>query len=494
MLSNLKHRTARAGRTAALLVASLGLGISWTGAAMTAGAGVLMAAPHVQAAQNDQDVIIFRSGQEARGEILEETPTTIRMRVKVAGIAAETSYNKADILSITRATRDGAEKKDESKPDPRAAGRTPAPAAAAAATPGDPNRKKVYVMELSGWFGEEISQTPIRQAVRDAKRLEADYIIVKLNNDWSFNRRTEMAEDIPEDAGAFDQLWRAIDIEPIFREEIPRDWGGTPPKVIFWVKNAMAGAAFLPFSCRDIYFFSDGKMGGIGHLDKIFDGVGDEVARQKQYSLRLTRAEGLAIAGGYDPRIVRAMAWTEYVLSVRFEGGRPVFIEGQPERDGDILLANNGRDDAQKDTIEALARGEGKNVLTLKADIALKLGVSKGTADSVSDLMYLLGISRNHEILKTQSDQIMKAWRDGIDNAKRSLRRLARDFEQVQVGGDYRERTAARGRQIRIIEEMQNIIKRYEEAFDPRSIGVPDWNTLNILKEQIKLAQLADRR
>jgi hypothetical protein len=256
----------------------------------------------------------------------------------------------------------------------------------------------------------------------------------------------------------------------------------------------MAGAAFLPFSCRDIYFFSDGKMGGIGHLDKIFDGVGDEVARQKQYSLRLTRAEGLAIAGGYDPRIVRAMAWTEYVLSVRFEGGRPVFIEGQPERDGDILLANNGRDDAQKDTIEALARGEGKNVLTLKADIALKLGVSKGTADSVSDLMYLLGISRNHEILKTQSDQIMKAWRDGIDNAKRSLRRLARDFEQVQVGGDYRERTAARGRQIRIIEEMQNIIKRYEEAFDPRSIGVPDWNTLNILKEQIKLAQLADRR
>lgn len=493
MFSQLKNRTARAAQTATLLLASLGLGAAWTGSALTA--GILIApAPAVAAASDEKnDTVIFRSGQTVKGEILEETPTTIRMRVEVAGIRAETTYNKSDILSITRGTGAGADAKPaEGRPAARP-GSTPAPATAAA-SPGDPNRKRVYVLELTGLFGKDITQTPVRDAIRDARNNNADYIIVNLNNDWSVNHGTELAEDRPDDQGAFDMLFRALDIEPIFREEIPREWDN-PPKIVFWVRNAMGGAAFLPLSCRDIYFHSQGRMGGIGFMDTMFDGVGDEEVRQKQYSLRITRAEGLAIAGGYDPRIVRAMALLDYVLSVRFVGGQPEFFEGVPTRDGDIQLTNNGRIQEQRDTIQMLARGEGKNVLTLRADLAMKLGVSKGTADTLQDLMFHLGIARNHEVVSGQSERIMKQWRDSVAAAERNLRRSWHtDYREIRVEGDVRQRNAARSRQIRIIDEMQSLLRRYEEAINPRALQIPDFDTLNILKEQIRLQILADRR
>lgn len=490
MLSRLKLVAVQTARSATLLLASLGLGLTWTGAAVTAGSLSLLAPRHAVAAQDDkkdkQDIIIFRSGQQVQGEILEETPTAYRVRVVVAGIAAETTYNKADILSVMRG---------EGDPIPgRPAAKAPAPTTTtrAAASPGAPGRKKVYVLELTGIFGEDISQTPIRRAVADAQRHGVDYLLVVIDNDWSL-RRMGLEIDLPEDETEFNKLSRAADMEIIFREEIPQTWEN-PPKIVFWVKNAMGGAAFLPLSTGEIYFHSEAKMGGIGHLTRMLGSQGDEVVRQKMYSAMISQATGLAIAGGYDPRIVRAMAWTEYVLSVRFEGGRPVFIEGFPERDGDILLTDDGKDD-NKDTIEALARGEGNDVLTLKADMALKLGISKGTADSIHDLMFLLGIGRNHEIVSGQADRIMRTWRTDVDEAKRNLRRMwEREFREIRVQGDYRERSQARGRQIQLIERMQAIIRRFEEAFDPRSLGVPDWNTLNILKEQIRLEQLGDRR
>jgi hypothetical protein len=348
------------------------------------------------------------------------------------------------------------------------------------------------VLELTGLFGEDISETPIRDALKDARRHEPDVLLVVMDNDWSLRRIAGLDIDLPEDVVELDTLDRAADIATIFREEIPRTWD-KQPRLVFWVKNAMGGAAILPFVAPEIYFHSEGKMGGIGHLSRMLGGTGDEVVRQKMYSAMLSRVTGLAIAGGYDQRIVRAMTWTEYVLSVRFEGGRPVLIEGYPEGDGDILLADDGKDD-RKDTIQALARGEGNDVLTLKPDMALKLGVSKGTADTLQDLMSLLGIARNHQILDGQAARIMKGWRDELDRNKRELRRKWQDFAQIQVGGDYNERRRARGRQISLLEEMQGIIRRYEEAFDPRSLGVQTWEWMNIAKEQIRMQQMADRR
>ncbi|MFX8523840.1 hypothetical protein ABTM10_20375, partial [Acinetobacter baumannii] len=68
-------------------------------------------------------------------------------------------------------------------------------------------------------------------------------------------------------------------------------------RVVFWIKRAMVGAAFLPFVSKEIYFLPEGRMGGIGTLQD-FD-LGDKRVNEKQISLRLGHAEGIAIQGGY---------------------------------------------------------------------------------------------------------------------------------------------------------------------------------------------------
>ncbi len=357
--------------------------------------------------------------------------------------------------------------------------------------------KKVYIVELGGTFGEDISQTPMRQAVKDAKKLGADYLIFVLDNDWSVTRESGMRSDAEkkDDQGQFDELFRAEAMETTFTEEIQHDWPADhQPQVVFWVKKAMGGACFLPFNAKTIYFSSEAKMGGIGKLEKIFGSMGDRVVREKQFALRLGHAEGRAIQGGYEPRIVRAMARTEYVLSYKMEGGKPVFLERMPEAPDEILLTDDGKDE-REDTEEQLGRGEGNDCLTLTPKVAYDLGVSKGTVDSMDDLLFQLGLSRNHVILKGQSAQYMKTWRDGLEQARRKLPKLWHDFEEVMVKppGQYQQRNEARGKRKSIIEQMEGIEKKYEEALNPHSVRVPNYNELEEIKKKIELEQLQDK-
>jgi hypothetical protein len=356
--------------------------------------------------------------------------------------------------------------------------------------------KKVYVVELGGVFGEDISQSPIRSAMKDAKKLGADYIIFVLDNDWSYKRSDAKhmeGDEKKDDAGQFDELFRAEAIEGTFTEDIRNEWTAQP-EIVFWVKKAMGGACFLPFNCKTIYFSSEAKMGGIGKLEKIFGTTGDRVVREKQFALRLGHAEGRAIQGGYDPRIVRAMARTEYVLSYKMEGGKAVLLERMPEAPGEILLTDDGKDE-REDTEEQLARGEGNDCLTLTPKVAYDLGVSKGTVDTMDDLLFQLGLARNHVMLKTQAPQILKTWRDGLELARRQLPKLWHQFNEVAVKppAQYTQRNQARGKRKSILEEMQGIEKKYEEALNPHLVGVPNYTEIEEIKRKIDLERLADK-
>jgi hypothetical protein len=436
-----------------------------------------------QAKDAGDDVIVFKTGKTVKGKITDETATQVRIKVSIGGIAAETTYDKSDITSITHGTSAA----PATQPQPgTVASKDPLPS-----NPAGSDVPRVYKIELTGLFGQDISQTPIRQAVKDAKKNNADYIIVVVDNDWSLRRQGQMGEHGDEES-QFEGFWRAEDIDPVLTEEIEREWT-KKPKVVFWIKKAMGGAAFLPLSCPTIYFHSEGKMGGIGHVEDTVKS-GDKVVKEKLIGARLGHVRGMANKGGYDARIVLAMARTEYVLSYRMVGGKPELLERMPEGPDEFLLTDDGQGSNQ-DTEEQLARGEGNDNLTLKADVAYKLGVSKGTVDSYDDLMFQLGLARNNVQIKGQSEQIMKGWRDGLFNAKRELKKLWQSVTEVAVKspGGFHERTAARSKRKNLMEEMQTIEKRYEEALNPRSVPVPDWADLETRKKEIELDQLKDK-
>lgn len=409
-------------------------------------------------AASGKDVVLMRNGQRYVGKILSETDTTVKMRFELSGITGETELAKNEILKIERASAaDASASTDKTATGPA---NPPEPAKPAKPSTDDEGKQKVYYMELTGKFGKDISQTPLRDAMDDAKKLGASTVIVYLENDWSLFQGMQEKGD---DTAAFDELFRAEDMEGVFSDDL-RQWP-TPPRIVFWVKKAMGGAAFLPLVCPDIYFHSEGRMGGIGNLTHLFGSTGDEVVRQKQYSLRLGHAEGMANKGGYDPVLVRAMAIPEIVLSVRFEGGKPIYFEGRlPQGPDEYLLTDDGKD-SNKDTDAQLVKGEGNDVLTLNAKLAKDLLVSKGTVDTRDDLMFELGLQRSGVIVEGRGKQIMKAWRDGVDAAIRDIPKLRGQAAEIQVSGSFQERSKARGQKKRLLMQVQSLLKKYKEVF-----------------------------
>lgn len=437
-------------------------------------------------------LLIFRSGRTLEGVLTSESPTAIKIKGRVAGLDFETEYQKSEILSIKRGV-----KLSEATGSSDAAGTTGGAAVASETPPaGAASGKDTYYwMDLKGNFGEEISQTPIREAVADAKRNGAKIIIMRLDSDPGSAREIKRDESDQDDR--FDEIFRAEQIVPIFGEEIPRDWDKRP-RVAMWVRSAWSGASLMPFIVPELYFTSDGRMGGIGDLSTIFEGVGDEVVREKQRSLRLGHAEGWAIKGGYDYRLIRAMARVEYVLSVRYVNGKPELFEGYPQNPGEELLTDDG-ESANEDTDQQKVSGTGNDVLTLNAPIAKKLGFSKGTVDTRDDLLVAMGIDRSAVEDSGRSKYIMSSWADGLDATKRKLRNLLEDYTRVPQGGaDYAERTRNRGRQTSILNQMKaSITGRYQEALSQRWLrqnGIPPEDQINTLIEQIKIAQQKDRR
>ncbi|MBX3390628.1 MAG: hypothetical protein KF691_14365 [Phycisphaeraceae bacterium] len=359
----------------------------------------------------------------------------------------------------------------------------------------DSGPKRVYVMELNGEFGYDISETPIRQAMRDARNQNADVVIVKIDAKWEADELTPL----PDNEANFDELFRAQKIIPIFGDEMMREWS-QPPRLVMWVKRAMGGPAFIPFISPEIYFTNDGKMGGIGGIGVMLEGKGDEVVRQKQYSLRMARAEGFLIRGGYDPMIIQAMCRPGYLLSYRLEGGRPIFLERAPERPDEFALTSG----EMGDSMQASVRGTTKSVLTLNSDTARAINVSKGTADNLDDLIFQLGLSRNHQIVNGASKRIMDGWKRDLNNATKEIKRILEDFDADQSGGgvvagtgSYEQRTQSRGKQIRQYDTIINKLKLYGEAFGPRwhaDNRVPSLTQLELQREQIELQQLVDRK
>lgn len=436
------------------------------------------------------DRLVFRSGKIVEGRLVSETDTTVKFEVNVAGIKAVTEYSKSEILKVER-------------------GAAPAPEAPKAESPagatglaGDESQKPAsldgkttyYVIDLVGEFGEHITQTPMRDAVEDARRNNADVLIFVLENDWVFEEINPF-EKAPDDIAIFDEIFRAEEMMPIFQHDIPMKWA-KKPRIIFWVKNAMGGACLLPLVCPDVYFSSSARMGGLGNATNMFGSTGDEVVRQKQYSLRLDTAIGWANVGGYAAEIVKAMADEAYTLSVSFDGDVPVYHERGPKGANETLLTDDGKD-ANIDTIQALARNEGNDVLTLTAEWAYKLGVSKGTVDTEADLLAALDMGRSAVKVAGRSEQIMKGWKRSLEDAKRDILRLLREFGEIQVQGDYNDRAKARGQQIQKLEEIKKIMKRYGEALSGRwrgQNGVPDETALDFEIQRIKQEQMKDKK
>lgn len=476
-------------RISALLAAGI-VALGAAAASVTAGSafGQSSSDEGAQPATSTKDKIILRDGRVLEGRILSENDQQIEFELVVAGIVGTRTVNRSDILNIVKAstpdTTPGKTPGDKTAPTGRVK-----PAATANAD----TSTKVYFIPLSGEFSRDVALSPMKRVMEDAKRLQPDILVVKL--DCGFKIFGNEMPEWSQNPGVYDQLELAREMEPMLTEQIQHDpeWK-TKPHLVFWVKRALGGAAFLPFFCKEIYYTSDAKHGGIGYLDYLFAGVGDEVVREKQRSLRQGRLEGLAIMGGHPVEIIRAMARVDYVLSADFVGGKPVFRE---DLLGELPLSDDGNmQEGRRDTIDEIIRFTGNDVLTLTAATAERLGMSDGTVDTDDQLYDKLGVTRANPTAVGRAKDILEEWSKGVTEAEFSIRRLWREYGKVEVKdpGGYNERTAARGRRKAILKDILALLEKYGEAINPQEIqSYPD-NMKKKIHIDIEILEQEQRR
>lgn len=462
--------------------------------------GVAQAQP-VSAKATDEapDEVILRSGKTFKGKVISETATTVKFKGVVDGISFETEFSKTDVLKVIRGTPTATDattaadaKKTADSTKSASAGSDTKKVDTSAVSASD--QVRFYWITLEGHLGEEITQTPLREAINDARANNCQTIIIDYRPAWVADER----DPLPELMSNFDEMFRAEPLAEIFTDDLRKDWP-VKPRVVFWIKNAMGGAAMLPLVCPEVYFTSTATLGGLGNLGRMFDGVGDEVVRLKQRSLRMGHAEGWTLAGGYDFRLIRAMSYPNYVLSYRMTDGKPDLFEDYPSNPGEELLTDDGKE-TNADSLQAILRGVGNDVLNIDARLGEILGINRKTVDSKDDLLAAMEIAITGVEVPGRSKNIMRDWTTGLDNTKRQLKKLRQDFDDVRVQdpGDFGARSKARGQRRTMLEQMLRLQKgRFGEGLTARWLyetRIPDELVIGIELETIRIEQTKDRK
>lgn len=430
------------------------------------------------------DRLLLKSGKVVDGRILEESETGVVMLVYMSGISARTTYPRAEIAEIRRGVNPPPSAK-ASRVDAAALPVKPRQEekgeGARALDASDPTLTRLYVVELKGRFAFDISETPLRRAFEEADKffndlipgsgiMEGKKVVDPARRDLNMVILKVNCFSEP----GFGTVFQTEKIAPIVKEQIV-DKGR---RVVFWVRLATGGAAVLPFISPDMYFTPDGKLGGIADLDEFSSG--DKMVDEKLISAFMGHAEGFAIKGGYGEHIpaLRAMLRKHLWLLVRFEGGRPIYSDRNPkEADSayDWVILSDDAEGDNKDK-EAL---RGNDLFLLEPDWAEKLGISDGTAETIDDLAFHLGVHRHYEAIESNKGQkAVDDWKKGLEEAIKQVNRqerpglrlgkLWRDLGDIEGGSDFNERKRNRGRKMAILRQIRAIVAQFGEVLDPQ--------------------------
>jgi len=460
-------------------------------------------APAPETAPKKLDKVTLANGRVVEGEILEETATQVTMMVHFGNLQpTKTTYDKTEIIDIQRGVIDPTAK-GAAKPAPKASSSSKKDkddSDKIAVSDADPDAALIYLINFEGTFGSDISNTPIRDVFRDVDLVFNDLVEEKTDAGETIQVVDPSVRDkhivvIKMDCGSdprqgFDGIFRAEEIGPIFEEQTQQKHR----RVVFWIKEARDGAAFIPWLTQEIYFHPDGKMFFTSDLDKFSSG--DKMVDAKLVSARMGHAQGFAIDGGHDnaPAILDAMAKKSKWLCYRLEGGEPVFLTRKPTEEelaeGWEILSDDGKgENADKNKVRFT-----NDQLVLDARIAQVLGVSKGNAKDVEELAFALDVQRNYSEVENRGQKIFDAWKKAKDEAFTQINTrdgtLWRDYQRIQVGGDFDDRRRLRGQQLTILKQIRGLVTRFAEVWDPDGGFRSD---IDIRIEVIKQQQQADK-
>ena len=292
-------------------------------------------------------------------------------------------------------------KKSGAKSSPKAAAESKG--AAAAAAPGE-KLKSVYVVPFKGQFGTDIHPACYDDILKDLEAKRPDIIVFELDS-ADVDRVEYMGED-PSSMGVFSVASDDTMMRKLLRDF--KDKHGYAQQYV-WVKDSVGFGSLLAFSWPNMYMAPNARLFGLNRAARFWTRIEDPEVRAKFREAAVAIINGFLSSGGYDLKIGEAMLRPEMLLSASYKGRA---IEWREDTKGYWVV--DGRDDS---------------TAGFSAESAEELGLSKGSAESLDELMFVLGV-REFDRVADDGETLHKKY---VDDWRKAYEQCGKLIEESNV-------------------------------------------------------------
>ncbi|MBL9148516.1 MAG: hypothetical protein JNM94_07460 [Phycisphaerae bacterium] len=289
---------------------------------------------------------------------------------------------------------------------------------------------KVYIVPMKGQMGTDVEPEEYDAIVEDIKKVKPDIIVIQLDaSDEDRKQPLDLSE------GRANRAERSIpkineyrDLALKFRTEL-RDI----PQVM-WVNDAIGFSALMAFAWPEMYMGSDARIWGLQQVTMLAMGWEDPDVAAKMMAAWTAAGKGFLELGGYPLPLGDALLFPDRNLSARWEGRK---VKWTNDVDGTWIIDDNP-----------------KRTPIFTAQLAEDSGLCDGTADSLDDLMFILGYREYTKIDSGEKaiDGYIKRWRKAFERCEELLQDVG-----DEGGGDER----ALAKQLKTWESILSEMERY---------------------------------
>ena len=267
---------------------------------------------------------------------------------------------------------------------------------------------KVYVFPLVGQMGTDISEPIFKKLIEDAKKQKPDIVVLKLKS-ADIDRINHLRNDNPVEFGLVNKMTEYRDMMKSVHDEL-----SDIPQVM-WVEDSVGVSGLAALAWDRMYMFSDARLGGLYQFKEMVEAQWDDPdVRSKMVAAWTGIMKGLTQLGNNPDILADALIFSERTLSVNFEGRGAKWIN---DTSGSWVV------DSSADL-----------PLNLSAAVAEDILLSDGSADTLDDLMFLLGYREYTAIDSGEKlgKQFTEDWRKAMKNIFTWMEEAAETEDSVQ--------------------------------------------------------------
>ncbi len=333
---------------------------------------------------------------------------------------------------------------------------TPVATADEAPLPSALSNPKVYVFPLKGQMGTDISEPLFKMIIEDVKKQKPDILILKLTS-ADIDKNDYLRNDDRDEFGLVGEITNYRDMVKSIHDDL-----SNIPQVM-WVEDSVGVSGLMALSWSRMYMGSGARLMGISQFKEMVEKQWDDAdVRSKMVAAWTGIMKGLVQLGGYPDQLADAMIFSDRMLSLNFEGRG---VKWLADTSGTWVL------DSSKDA-----------PVNFQAQIAEDTLLSDGTADTLDDLMFLLGY---RDFVKVDSgEKIAKQYTDDWRKAMKNVQEWLKDAGEVD------DSLIGLGKRKSFFEKIVSALKQYPVIEKRRELGginrLQLENEIDNIKKQIQ--------